>query len=197
MIASILKSMRLFVLLNEPSQEISVNEMENAYLDFVEQIKLINASKDYSYAFRTLNFVRIELQERIWAEQMYFQKSLSFIKSELELLEKQMMYPKLFIQKDDGFTSDLYLDTNEVSYVDIMEIIVGFFYLAGIKTSDGKAVSLSRLTNRFEHFLNFQISNAYKKEEEVLQRLPIKRTGFLDKLKSLIHKKSSDKGYKS
>ena len=61
MIASILKSMRLFVLLNEPSQEISVNEMENAYLDFVEQIKLINASKDYSYAFRTLIFVRIEL----------------------------------------------------------------------------------------------------------------------------------------
>ena len=61
MIASILKSMRLFVLLNEPSQEISVNEMENAYLDFVEQIKLINASKDYSSAFRTLNFVRIEL----------------------------------------------------------------------------------------------------------------------------------------
>lgn len=35
MIASILKSMRLFVLLNEPSQEISVNEMENAYFDFV------------------------------------------------------------------------------------------------------------------------------------------------------------------
>ena len=47
--------------LNEPSQEISVNEMENAYFDFVEQIKLINAFKDYSYAFRTLNFVRIEL----------------------------------------------------------------------------------------------------------------------------------------
>ena len=61
MIASILKSMRLFVLLNEPSQEISVNEMENAYFDFVEQIKLINAFKVYSYAFRTLNFVRIEL----------------------------------------------------------------------------------------------------------------------------------------
>ena len=61
MIASILKSMRLFVLLNEPSQEISVNEMENAYFDFVEQIKLINAFKDYSYAFRTLNFVSIEL----------------------------------------------------------------------------------------------------------------------------------------
>ena len=40
MIASILKSMRLFVLLNEPSQEISVNEMENAYFDFVEQIML-------------------------------------------------------------------------------------------------------------------------------------------------------------
>lgn len=78
--------------------------MENAYLDFVEQIKLINASKDYSYAFRTLNFVRIELsntnREKNVLEQMYFQKSLSFIKSELELLEKQMMYPKFFIQKN-------------------------------------------------------------------------------------------------
>lgn len=70
---------------------------------------------------------RIRIGEKNVLEQMYFQKSLSFIKSELELLEKQMMYPKLFIQKDDGFTSDLYLDTNEVSYVDIMEIIVGFF----------------------------------------------------------------------
>lgn len=70
---------------------------------------------------------RIRIGEKNVLEQMYFQKSLSFIKSELELLEKQMMYPKLFIQKDDGFTSDLYLDTNEVSYVDIMEIIVVFF----------------------------------------------------------------------
>ena len=60
---------------------------------------------------------RIRIGEKNVLEQMYFQKSLSFIKSELELLEKQMMYPKLFIQKDDGFTSDLYLDTNEVSYV--------------------------------------------------------------------------------
>ena len=45
---------------------------------------------------------RIRIGEKNVLEQMYFQKSLSFIKSELELLEKQMMYPKLFIQKDDG-----------------------------------------------------------------------------------------------
>ncbi|MCC8145936.1 MAG: hypothetical protein LIO93_05745 [Bacteroidales bacterium] len=108
-----------------------------------------------------------------------------------------MMYPKFFSTKNNTSTSDLFLDTDVISYVDIMEVIAGFFYLAGIKTSDGKSVSLSRLTNRFERFLNFRISDVYKKEEEVLQRLPIKRTGFLDKLKSLIHKKSSNKGYKS
>lgn len=108
-----------------------------------------------------------------------------------------MMYPKFFITEKNTLISDLHLDTNVISYVDMMEIITGLFYLAGIKTSDGKAVSLNRLTNRFEHFLNFRISDVYKKEEEVLQRLPAKRTGFLDKLKGLIHKKSHDKGYKS
>lgn len=128
---------------------------------------------------------------------MYLQKGIAFVNSELALLDKQMTYPKFFNTKNHIAISDLYLDTDVVSYVDIMEIIVGFFYLAGIKTSDGKTVSLSRLTNRFECFLNFQISDAYKKEEEVLQRLPTKRTGFLDKMKNLIHKKSRDKGYKS
>lgn len=77
-----------------------------------------------------------------------------------------------------------------------MEVIAGLFYIEGIKTIDGKVVSLNRLTKRFEHFLNFRISDVYKKEEEVLQRLPAKRIVFLDRLKSLIHKKSSDKGYK-
>jgi len=128
---------------------------------------------------------------------MYIQKGIAFVNSELSLLDKQMMYPKFFITKNNASTSDLYLDTDVISFVDIMEIIVGLFYLTGIKTSDGKAVSLRRLTNRFERFLNFQISDTYKKEEEVLQRLPTKRTGFLDKLKSLIHKKSNDKGYKT
>lgn len=128
---------------------------------------------------------------------MYLQKGIAFVNSELSLLDKHMMYPKFFSAKNNTSTSDLYLDTDIISYVDIMEVIVGLFYLVGIKTSDGKSVSLNRLTNRFERFLNFRISDTYKKEEEVLQRLPAKRTGFLDKLKSLIHKKSSDKGYKS
>lgn len=75
MIASILKSMRLFVLLNEPSQEISVNEMENAYFDFVEQIKLINAFKDYSYAFRTLNLFVLSYRIRI-GEKMYLNRCI-------------------------------------------------------------------------------------------------------------------------
>ncbi|WP_462431691.1 RteC domain-containing protein [Bacteroides nordii] len=124
------------------------------------------------------------------------QKALALVNVELELLDKQMMYPKFFITENNTSISDLHLDTNVISYVDIMEVIAGLFYLAGIKTSDGKTVSLNRLTNRFEHFLNFRISDIYKKEEEVLQRLPTKRTGFLDKLKGLIHKKSCDKGYK-
>lgn len=55
------KTTRLFILLNEQSQKISANEMEYAYLEFIEQIKKISSSNDYSDIFRTLSFIRIEL----------------------------------------------------------------------------------------------------------------------------------------
>lgn len=55
------KTTRLFILLNEQSQKISANEMEYAYLEFIEQIKKVSSSNDYSDIFRTLSFIRIEL----------------------------------------------------------------------------------------------------------------------------------------
>lgn len=58
-----IKNMRLFILLNEPSQEVSTNEMESAYLEFVGHIKGISNANDYAYIFRILNFVRIELYD--------------------------------------------------------------------------------------------------------------------------------------
>lgn len=55
-----LSNMRLFTLLVEPSQ-ITNEEMQNAYEDFIGHIKAVSNSDDYSNIFRTLNFTRIEL----------------------------------------------------------------------------------------------------------------------------------------
>lgn len=45
------------------SQEVSNDEMENAYENFVKQVKALNQPEtDYQTAFRTLNLTRIEFQ---------------------------------------------------------------------------------------------------------------------------------------
>jgi hypothetical protein len=56
-----LSNMRFFSLLAEPSQEVTNKEIQSAYEDFVEQVKTVGSSNDYSNAFRTINLTRIEV----------------------------------------------------------------------------------------------------------------------------------------
>lgn len=53
---------RLFSLLAEPSQEVTNEEIENAYGCFMEHIRLVSQPENnHSETFRTLNISRIEL----------------------------------------------------------------------------------------------------------------------------------------
>lgn len=52
---------RFFGLLAEPSQEVTNEEMQNAYGQFVEQVKAVGSSNDNATAMRTLNVTRIEV----------------------------------------------------------------------------------------------------------------------------------------
>lgn len=53
---------RLFSLLSESSQEVTNQEMENAYGCFMEQLRTVSQSEqDYSEIFRMLNITRVEL----------------------------------------------------------------------------------------------------------------------------------------
>ena len=56
-----LVNMRLFSLLAESSQEVTNEEMQNAYGHFVEQVKAIGSSNNNATAMRTLNVTRIEV----------------------------------------------------------------------------------------------------------------------------------------
>lgn len=52
---------RLFGLLSEPSQEVTNEEIQNAYGEFVEQIRIVSNGNDYSTAYRILVATRIEI----------------------------------------------------------------------------------------------------------------------------------------
>lgn len=52
---------RIFGLLSETSQEVTNQEMQNAYDEFIEHIKNVSNGTDYSVIHRTLNATRIEI----------------------------------------------------------------------------------------------------------------------------------------
>lgn len=56
-----LSQSRIFGLLSETSQEVTNEEMQNAYGEFLEHIKNVSDGTDYSVIHRTLNATRIEI----------------------------------------------------------------------------------------------------------------------------------------
>ena len=56
-----LLNMRLFGLLSETSQEVTNEELQNAYGEFLSKIEVISSEENYSTTYRTLAATRIEL----------------------------------------------------------------------------------------------------------------------------------------
>ena len=61
MLMNDLLQMRMFGLLSETSQEVSNEEMQNAYGEFVEQIRIVGDGDDYSTTYRIFVATRIEI----------------------------------------------------------------------------------------------------------------------------------------
>lgn len=56
-----LLQMRIFRLLSETSQEVTNKKMQNAFGEFVEQIRTVSNGNDYSTTYRILATTRIEI----------------------------------------------------------------------------------------------------------------------------------------
>ena len=56
-----LLGMRFLRLLSETSQEVTNEEMQNAYEEFLEYIQNVSNGTDYSVIYRTLTATRIEI----------------------------------------------------------------------------------------------------------------------------------------
>lgn len=53
--------MKIFRLLSEISQEVTNEEMQDAYGEFIEQIRTVSNGNDYSTTYRILVATRIEI----------------------------------------------------------------------------------------------------------------------------------------
>lgn len=199
----------IYYLLKSSSNNDKLDEdtLSIAYKGFVEEIVLfLDKESNYKILIRELNvtFIEFESLKRILESDqeskcrlklLTCNKVLSFINKELDLLYRQMEFPKYFINIETGFISPLHLDKDMAKYIDIMEIVCGLYYLKCITTVDGKEIHFSDLATAFEKLFNIKFGDIYKKEEAVIKRKQPKVTEFLDRLKTAIIQKGKDEGY--
>ena len=201
---------RIYQLLKHPYQvdKSIVENMTSAYLEFVEELlTYLNEGKDNKNIIRKLNTAQIEFEtikaleknlptENNTLKLVFLDKLITLIDKELELLYRQMEYPKFFINIESEWKSPICVNPEEVKLIDIMELVCGFFYLTdGIQRVDNKELHLIDVTRLFEKMLNVNLGDIYKKEEAVIKRKPSKITEFIDRLKAVIIQKSKDEGY--
>ena len=201
---------RIYQLLKHPYQvdKSIVEDMTSAYLEFVEELfTYLNEGKDNKKIIRRLNTTHIEFatikafEESLPTENnklkiVFLDKLITLIEKELELLYRQMEYPRFFINIESEWKSPICINPEEIKLVDIMELACGFFYLInGLQRIDNKELYLIDVTRLFERMFNVNLGDIYKKEEAVIKRKPHKITEFLDRLKAAIIQKSKDEGY--
>ncbi len=201
---------RIYQLLKHPYQidKSIVEEMTSAYLDFVEELfAYLNEGKDNKKIIRKLNTAHIEFatikafEESIPTENnklkiVFLDKLITLVEKELELLYRQMEYPKFFINIESEWKSPFYLNHEIVNSTDVMEIVTGIFNTKdALYRIDRKDVFFSDFAHAVEKLFNIDFGDIYKKEHSVIKRMPNKRTDFLDRLKAIINQKSKDEGY--
>lgn len=201
---------RIYQLLKHPYQldKSVVGDMASAYMEFVEELlTYLNESKDYKMIIRKLNASQIEfetikaLENKLPTENntlklVFLDKLITLIEKELELLFRQMEYPKFFINIESEWKSPFYLNNEIVNSTDVMEVVSGFFNIKhAVQRIDHKEVFFSDFAHLFGKFLNVDFGDIYKKEISVIRRKPNKKTEFLDRLKASIFQKSKDEGY--
>lgn len=201
---------RIYQLLKHPYQidKSVAEEMTIAYLDFVEELfTFLNERKDNKTIIRKLNTTHIEFatikafEQSIPTENnklkiVFLDKLISLIEKELDLLYRQMEYPRFFVNIESEWKSPIYVNSEEIKLIDIMELACGFYYLIdGLQRIDNKELHLVDVTRLFEKIFNVNMGDIYKKEEAVIKRKPNKITEFLDRLKAVIIQKSKDEGY--
>lgn len=198
----------LYTILSAPLYKSdSDSELRKAYKEFVERlIMYLDTESDNIKRVRLLNTTQVEFEtikslelsygaKKDILKIVYSDKVLLLTSKELELIYREMQFPKYFIRIESNWKSPLFLNPDIINYTDIMENICGFYYLHCINGVDGRNIPFSLLVNRFEHLFNFKFADQYKKRGEVIKRRSDKRTGLLDRMGTAINQKAKEEGY--
>ena len=198
---------KLFRLLSETNSETNIeSQLKDAYREFVERlIFYLDSEMDNMKRIRTLNLIHIEIEtvkslevsygaKKDVLKIVYSDKVLSFVQKELELIHKQMEFPKYFIKIETSWQSPLYL-TDNTNLVEIMEMVSGIFLSKRVVTHNGAESPLTEIGRAFEYLFNIKLGDVHKKHESVICRKANKRTEFLDMLRKVITEESKNKGY--
>lgn len=179
-------------------------ELNEAYDEFVHHLvsfckneqDLILLSLTLSYTkseFQSLNQQLVAVERDMY--RLFVDKSLYMIDSAINVVDLRINNPKMIEPQIELLPkSPLYLSDN-VGYVDVMEVICGIFYAGMLQSISGSIVNFADVTRVFEVGFNFDFADIYKKREEVIKRKPSKRTEFLNRLIYAINVESKNKGY--
>ena len=123
---------------------------------------------------------------------LYCQKAIQVIESELTLLEKRLNHPELFIE-EQRFKSNLYIipkSDDGLGIIGLVELVVALFLLGGIYMKGGKKATLIEIARAFEHMFNFKFGDIYKKQIKLFDRKGCNLTKLLDSLKNILDRES-------
>lgn len=195
------------VLLSTSDTEIDFEpQIKEAYREFVERlIFYLDSETDNMKRIRTLNLIHVEIEtvkslevsygaKKDVLKIVYSDKVLSFVQKELELIHKQMEFPRYFIKIETSCQSPLYL-ADRTHLIEIMEMVSGLYLSKRVVTHNGTESPLTEIGRAFEHLFNIKLGDIHKKHENVICRKANKRTEFLDILRKVISEESEKKGY--
>ena len=196
-----LLKMRIFELLSETSQKVTNEEMQNAYGEFVEQIRIVGDGSDYSKIYRNLVATRIEIaslgttplygQGKNALKQRFLQKTLAIINTELELLNFKVTHPESFRSITPLIFESPLSVIPKFQYLGIMgmtEILSALMLLGGIVDNAGKKPSIITFSEVFEQAFGFSFNGIYDRQSELFKRKPCNLTKTLDALKAVLIK---------
>ncbi|MFT4170407.1 MAG: hypothetical protein QM653_14915 [Dysgonomonas sp.] len=118
---------------------------------------------------------------------LYLQKAISVIDSELVLLEKRFSHPERFV-KEQTFKSDLHIipKSKDLGIVALAEIVESLYLSQEVFNNDGKPASKTQIGNKFELIFNVSFGDISDKTSEIYKRKPFNRTKALDFLRNMI-----------
>ena len=198
---------KMFRLLSEFLQQVTNQEMQNAYGFFMKELRTVSQSEENnSETFRMLNTTRVELtflnsfyryeQGENALKLAYLQKALSLVNSERELLDLKIRYPEQFRQScQSTFQSDLYIlpKSKDLGSIALAEIVIALFLSKKVFLRNGKPAHLNQIAHAFEKVFNFSFGSTYDQQEKIFDRKQFNRTKTLDFLRNLIIRKDRGK----